>query len=45
MGFIIDGQPVDEYGRPVSQYGQPMGYLNGTEDEEFNDFDQYNYGR
>ena len=45
MGFIIDGQPVDEYGRPVTQYAQPVGYINGNSEEEFNDYEQYGYGR
>ena len=43
MGFVMDGQPVDEYGRPVDEYGRPYGqgeYMNGNIDDEY----PYGYG-
>lgn len=39
MGFVMEGQPVDEYGRPLDPYGRP--YINGNMDEEY---DAYGYG-
>ncbi|CAH1786263.1 unnamed protein product [Owenia fusiformis] len=50
MGFIMDGQPVDEYGQPVDNYGNPIygndggkGYVNGNMQDEYGYQQQYGY--
>ena len=45
MGYIVDGQPVDEYGRPIDPYTYQQGgaYMNGNEDDEY-DFGFAGYG-
>lgn len=41
LGFIVDGQPVDEYGRPLGIYGHPpmgdyhLAYRNGNMEEDY----------
>ncbi|ELU10175.1 hypothetical protein CAPTEDRAFT_219515 [Capitella teleta] len=39
VGFVMDGQPIDEYGRPLNPYSQ-MEYTNGNMNDEYH----YRYG-
>ena len=50
MGFVMDGEAVDEYGRPIDHYGQPMvdpysqqQYMNGNMDRDYEGYSGYDY--
>ncbi|KAL5012631.1 hypothetical protein ScPMuIL_011182 [Solemya velum] len=42
VGFVMEGQPVDEYGRPLDAYGRPLvdDYGNYVNDDD----EEYDYG-
>lgn len=41
VGFIMDGQPVDDYGQGLETYG---GHPNGNTDDDYHSAGRYGYG-